>query len=269
MMEAAMRCNEALELQSALLDGELGAGESRNVEAHVTACTLCRIALRDLRHLSESLRAQARYFRAPAALRPRIGAQVRTEPRAATRASTLARIASAFALLAWWPKWNMQVAVPVAAALASFTIGVQFAAPSADDRLLDEVVGNHARALLTDHAFDVASSDQHTVKPWLAARLDFSPPVRDLSADGFPLIGGRLDYLDRTRVAVLAYRGRQHEIDVFVWPVASGSSGVSDLSRISRGYGVVRWSDRGMNFCAVSDVEPAELQRLVALVRTS
>ena len=184
-----------------------------------------------------------------------------------TRSAKRVRIASGFMLPTWWPKWEMGLAVPVAAALLSFTIGVQFAGPSADDRLLDEVVGDHARALLTDHAFDVASSDQHTVKPWFAAKLEFSPPVRDLSADGFPLIGGRLDYLDHTRVAVLAYRRRQHEIDVFVWPVASGTSGVSGLSRTSRGYGVVRWSDGGMNFCAVSDVEPAELQHLVALMR--
>jgi anti-sigma factor RsiW len=136
-------------------------------------------------------------------------------------------------------------------------------------RSADEGVGNHARALLTDHAFDVASSDQHTVKPWFAGKLDFSPPVRDLGADGFPLIGGRLDYLDHTRVAVLAYRKRQHEIDVFVWPVGSGVSAVSGLTRSRRGYNVVRWSEGGMNFCAVSDVEPDDLQHLKDLIRTT
>jgi anti-sigma factor RsiW len=264
-----MRCNEALELQSALLDGELGARDSRDVEAHVAACTQCQATLKDLQDLSGSLRAQAEYFRAPAALRSRIGAQFRAEPRAATRTTKPARMASSFSLPSWWPSWGTGLAIPVAAALLSFTIGVQFAGLSADDRLLDEAVGTHARALLTDHTFDVASSDQHTVKPWFAGKLDFSPPVRDLSADGFPLIGGRLDYLDHTRVAVLAYRKRQHEIDVFVWPVASGASGVSSLARTSRGYNVVRWSQGGMNFCAVSDVEPAELQHLMALVRTA
>jgi anti-sigma factor RsiW len=263
-----MRCNEALELQSALLDGELGARDSRDVEAHIAACTQCQATLKDLQDLSGSLRAQAEYFRAPAALRSRIGAQIRAEARPALRAGKRARIAPSFSLTSWWPRWATGLAVPVAAALLSFAIGVQFAGPSADDRLLDEAVGNHARALLTDHAFDVASSDQHTVKPWFAGKLDFSPPVRDLSADGFPLIGGRLDYLDHTRVAVLAYRKRQHEIDVFVWPVASGASGVSGLSRTSRGYNMVRWSQGGMNFCAVSDVEPDDLQHLVALIRT-
>jgi anti-sigma factor RsiW len=269
MWEAPMRCNDALELQSALLDGELGARESRDVEAHLAACTHCQATLKDMQDLSGSLRAQAEYFRAPPELRLRIGAQIRAEPRAASRTAKPTRSAPSFSLPSWWLRWGMGAAVPVAAAILAFTVGVQFAGPSADDRLLDEAVGDHARALVTDHAFDVASSDQHTVKPWFAGKLDFSPPVHDLGADGFPLIGGRLDYLDHTRVAVLAYRKRQHEIDVFVWPVARGVSGVSSLTRASRGYNVVRWSAGGMNFCAVSDVEPDELKHLMALIRSA
>ncbi len=263
-----MRCNEALELQSALLDGELGVRESRDVQAHVAVCTHCQATLQDLQNQSGSLRAQAQYFRAPQALRSRIGAQIRAHPSAVVRAPKPERIAAGLRLLSWWPRWGTGVAAPVAAALLSFMVGVHVAGPVADDRLLDEAIGDHARALLTDHAFDVASSDQHTVKPWFAGKLDFSPPVRDLSADGFPLIGGRLDYLDQTRVAVLAYRRRQHEVDVFVWPV-SGASAVSGSTRSRRGYNVVRWSQGGMNFCAVSDVEPDDLQQLMALMRTS
>jgi anti-sigma factor RsiW len=264
-----MRCNEALELQSALLDGELGVRESRDAEAHVAACTHCQATLQDLQNLSGSLRAQAEYFRAPAALRSRIGAQIRDHSSAVVRAAKPARIAPSLSLPSWWPRWGIGVGAPVAAALLSFAIGVHFAGPAADDRLLDEAIGDHARALLTDHVFDVASTDQHTVKPWFAGKLDFSPPVHDLSAEGFALIGGRLDYLDRTRVAVLAYRRRQHEVDLFVWPGVSGGSGVSGVTRSSRGYNVVRWSENGMNFCAVSDVEPDDLQHLMALIRTS
>jgi anti-sigma factor RsiW len=264
-----MLCNDVMELRSALLDGELGARDSRDVEAHLGTCTHCQARLEDLQNLSGSLRAQADYFRAPQALRSRIGAQIRAQSRAAPHTAKPARRASNFSVPSWWPRWGAGLAVPVAAALLSFTIGVQFAGPSADDSLMDEAVGNHARALLTDHAFDVASSDQHTVKPWFAGKLDFSPPVRDLGADGFPLIGGRLDYLDHTRVAVLAYRKRQHEIDVFVWPVGSGVSAVSALTRSRRGYNVVRWSDGGMNFCAVSDVERDDLQHLRDLIRTA
>jgi anti-sigma factor (TIGR02949 family) len=264
-----MRCDDVLELQSALLDGELSARDSRDLQAHVATCTHCQARLEDLQELSGSLRGQAEYFRAPAALRSRIAAQIRAEVRAPTRAAQPARSALSFSPPSWWPRWGMSVAVPVAAALLSFTIGVQFAGPSADDRLLEEAVGSHARALLTDHAFDVASSDQHTVKPWFAGKVDFSPPVRDLSADGFPLIGGRLDVLNHTRVAVLAYRRRQHEIDVFVWPVEAGASGLSGSTRTSRGYNVVRWNEGGMNFCAVSDVSMDDLQHLMALIRTT
>jgi anti-sigma factor RsiW len=264
-----MRCNEALDLQSALLDGELGAGESRDVEAHVAMCTHCQATFKDMQDFSRSLRAQTEYFRAPAALRSRITWQIRSERGAGGRAAKPSGNGLGFKLPAWWPKLGMGVAVPVAAALLSFTIGVQFASPSFDDRLMDEAIGSHTRALLTDHAFDVASSDQHTVKPWFSGKLDFSPPVRDLAADGFPLIGGRLDYLNHARVAVLAYQRRQHEVDVFVWPVASGTSGLSGLTRTSRGYSLVRWSQDGMNFCAVSDVEPSDLQHLVALLRST
>jgi len=264
-----MRCNEAMQLQSALLDGELGAPASRDVETHIAGCTHCQAMLADLQNLSGALRARAEYFRAPAALRSRIARRIGSELGAVGRAAKPAGNGLGFKLPAWWPKLGMGVAIPVAAALLSFTIGVQFATPSADDRLMEEAVGNHTRALLTDHAFDVASSDQHTVKPWFAGKLDFSPPVRDLGADGFPLIGGRLDYLNHARVAVLAYQRRQHEVDVFVWPVASGTSGLSGLTRTSRGYSVVRWSQDGMNFCAVSDVEPGDLQQLVALLRST
>jgi anti-sigma factor RsiW len=264
-----MGCDDVLELQSALFDGELGARESRDVEAHLATCTHCQARLQDMQDLSGSLRGQAEYFRAPAALRERIGAQIRDQFRTASRATKPARSAPSFSLPSWWARWGAAVAVPVAAALVSFTIGVQFAGPSADDRLLDEAVGNHARALLTDHAFDVASSDQHTVKPWFSGKVDFSPPVHDLGAEGFPLIGGRLDVLNHTRVAVLAYRKRQHEIDVFVWPVDAGASGMSASTWTSRGYNVVRWSEGGMNFCAVSDVDRGELQHLMALIRSA
>jgi anti-sigma factor RsiW len=195
--------------------------------------------------------------------------QIQAELGSAPGAAKPARRAPPFSLPFRWPNWGAGLAVPVAAALLSFTIGVQFAGPSADVRLLDEAVGNHARALLTDHTFDVASSDQHTVKPWFAGKVDFSPPVHDLAADGFPLIGGRLDVLNHTRVAVLAYRRRQHEIDVFIWPVEPGASGLSASTRASRGINAVRWSDGGMNFYAVSDVSTDELQHLVALMRAA
>jgi anti-sigma factor RsiW len=262
-----MRCDDVLELQSALLDGELGARDSRDVQAHLATCTACQAALEEKQDLSESLRGGAEYYRASVALRSRITAQIGAASATAMRKAKPARRTSSFSLTSWWPSWGGAMAAPMAAALVAFTVGAQFAGPSAADRLLEEAVGDHARALLTDHAFDVASSDQHTVKPWFADKLDFSPPVHDLAATGFPLIGGRLDYLDHRRVAVLAYRKGQHEIDVFVWPGDRGDSAVSSPVRTSRGYNVVRWSENGMNFFAVSDVATQDLQQLMALMR--
>ena len=134
--------------------------------------------------------------------------------------------------------------------------------PSADERLGDEVITSHARALLTQHVIDVASSDQHTVKPWFTGKLDFSPPVRDFAEQGYPLAGGRVDYLDHHTVAVVVYRRRQHLIDVFIWP----DSGKAPPLQSSQGYHLAGKTASGMRFLAISDVDPGELQQLVEML---
>jgi len=264
-----MNCADMLELESALLDGELGAGDSRAAQAHLAQCARCQARFKQLQAASISLRSSLEYFRAPASLRSRIGAQIRPathSPRPATRPGPgVLRLP----LSSWWQGWAGGLAMPAVAALLALTVGLRIGGPSVDDRLLEEAIGDHTRALMTDHAIDVASSDQHAVRPWFAGRLDFAPPVRDLAANGFPLAGGRLDYLDHTRVAVLAYRRHQHAIDVFVWPVASGEQPLSPRSRSRRGYNVVRWNDGAMNFCAVSDAAPEDLQQLMGLIRST
>jgi anti-sigma factor RsiW len=166
-----------------------------------------------------------------------------------------------------WRRWPLGLAGSMAAALAAFALGLQLGQPSLDDRLLDQVTTNHRRAELTDHALDLASLDGREVVPWLDRRLGFAPPVRNLAADGFELQGVRLDYLDQRRVGVLVYRSQRHGIDLFTWPVPDGSAGVSRLSRQSRGLSVVRWSDGRVNYCAVSDADPVELERLASLMQ--
>jgi anti-sigma factor RsiW len=137
---------------------------------------------------------------------------------------------------------------------------------SSDSAIADAVVSAHVRSLLADHLTDVASSDQHTVKPWFQGQLDYSISVTDWAAEGFPLVGGRLDYVDDRRAASLVYKRAQHAINLFVWPAKRG--GDEPLRHVSeRGYNVYSWAKDGMRYSVVSDVNEADLQRFVGLVR--
>jgi len=131
--------------------------------------------------------------------------------------------------------------------------------PGADQFLATQLIASHVRSLMVNHLTDVASSDQHTVKPWLDAKLDFAPPVVDLASEGFPLIGGRLDYLDNRPVAALVYQRRKHFINLFVWPgEAAAARPVMAMSH--QGYQLLHWADPDFNYWAVSDVSASDLQ---------
>jgi anti-sigma factor RsiW len=131
--------------------------------------------------------------------------------------------------------------------------------PAADQFLATQLIASHVRSLMANHLTDVASSDQHTVKPWLDAKLDFAPAVVDLSTDGFPLIGGRLDYLDNRPVAALIYGRRKHFINLFVWPAGSNTIGAANAMS-HQGYQLLHWVDSDFNYWAVSDVNANDLQ---------
>jgi mycothiol system anti-sigma-R factor len=247
-----MNCRDALDLVHGYIDGELDLVKSLEIEQHLDACPACKVQYDQAREIGSGIRAHAIYHAAPPALRARVAAALSRVPGSGARSPTwgCGRMAAALAL----------------ATLLGLGFGLALLQPGADERLSREVVAAHVRSLMADHLMDIASSDQHTVKPWIAGKLDFSPPVMDLAAQGYALAGGRLDYLGERGVIALVYRRHGHAINLFVWPQApEADSGVRSDSR--QGYNVAHFTRAGMAFWAVSDLNPEEFKAFVGLVR--
>jgi anti-sigma factor RsiW len=210
--------------------------------------------------LSGAVKRFATRYEAPPSLRERVTTAVRA---AELRQPTAVREAPPRAF--WW-QWATMGAVFASGVVVAWTLTWFLAAQGEFAQLSDDLVANHVRSLMVAHLTDVASSDQHTVKPWFSGKLDYTPPVRDLTQEGFPLVGGRLDYLDGRSVAALVYRRRLHTINLFVWPCDDTmGSGIKRLTR--RGYNIVSWCDGGMQFWAVSDLSAEEMQTFGQLLR--
>jgi anti-sigma factor RsiW len=139
--------------------------------------------------------------------------------------------------------------------------------PFRNDFLTQEIISSHVRSLMADHLTDVASSDQHTVKPWFNGKVDFSPPVKDLADHGFPLVGGRLDYIANKPVAALIYHHRKHFINLFIWPSKEGLN-LGEKTVTHQGYNLIHWNKSGMTYWAVSDLNDSELQEFVQLIQS-
>lgn len=295
-----MDCNEARPLLDANADHELPAPDARRVQQHIESCAACRRESENLRALSGAVRA-APYHRAPQSLRERIVAglppveepvaaaevpvaNVKTPPREHTRRGWLDRW-----LDGWrapqggfgWPTgaggsvgsggvfargWLTALVVALCAVAAGVALNLR--RPADFGPFADELVESHVRAQVSGRDIDVISTDRHTVKPWFNGRLDYSPPVEDLAANGFALEGGRLDYLAHQRVAVLVYRYQKHVIDVYVFPqTGSGGTGRDTGGAVPatlgrEGYSIAHWNAEGMTWWAISDAAPDALKGL-------
>ena len=266
-----MRCDHARERIGALLDGELSSRQRQDIAEHAETCPTCARYRDELKGLSARLSAAREP--APRGLARRVQARLALEQSEPVDAASLhakssllpAVIAAKAATMAagWRPALRQMAVVLVACVVSVSATWWQMQAVDSQRGLTHDVLAAHVRSLLQDKAVQVASDNTHNVKPWFAGRLEFTPVVKDLSAEGFELIGGRVDYVGGRRVAALVYRKGQHQINVFTWPSNDAAPLKLDTAQ---GYNVASWSRGSMAFWAISDLNSGELRELPPLL---
>lgn len=248
-----MTCEDTQHLLDAYADGELDRPIKLAIENHLEGCLDCAGVLSSLRSLVSALGNEALRYKAPPHLKAMVQAGIhRANP----------KVPNSFA---HWQWVGAAAAVVLIVALA-WVVLARTAKSALEAQLVGEIVSSHVRSMMVNHLADIPSSDTHNVKPWFADKLDYSPPARDLTAQGFPLIGGRMDYLENRPVAALVYRRNQHLINLFVWPTDQSGTMPETRSAV-RGYNLVHWTQSGMTYWLISDLEPSQLSECAALLR--
>jgi anti-sigma factor RsiW len=249
-------CQETQDLVHAYVDGELDLVHSIELERHMEGCEACARAYRTQQDLKRAFQAVPLRFSAPQDLRRRIRSSL-------GKAGEAAAARHALLMLPAW-RWAGTIAALALVAVVSWNLARIAGAPSGDERVSQEVLDSHLRSLMANHLEDIPSTDQHTVKPWFNGKLDFSPPVVDLAKEGFPLVGGRLDYLQNRPVAALVYQRRKHIINLFIWP---STHDLGQRAAMRQGYNLLHWSQSGMVFWAASDLNYRELTGFANLIQ--
>ena len=243
-----MSCQEMHELLDGYVDSELDVVTTLQFERHLSECASCHARYQQYEQLTRTVKIQLPRFDAPAGLEAKIRAELGLAASTHTRNTTNA--------FADWSRWAVAASL-IGVLVLTGTLFTLLNRRAGREVLAEQVVSSHVRSLMANHLSDVASTDQHTVKPWFSGKLDFAPVVVDLSPEGFPLTGGRLDYLDNRSVAALIYKRRQHTINLFLWPSPNSNSTAQTLT--IKGFSIVHWTQAHMAYWAISDLNAAEL----------
>jgi anti-sigma factor RsiW len=249
-----MNHDEAARLLGPYLDGELDLTTCLKLEEHLAECPTCRDKMTGEQELTASIRENVPLHKASPFLKTRILAAVREQQ-------------TSPAMLPWWKRLSLPWTLSGATVIAAFVGLLTLSAISEEGTptWARDAISDHVRSLQVNHLMDVVSTDQHTVKPWFAGKIDYSPQVIDLTPSGYPLIGGRLDVLDGHNVAAIIYQRRKHYINLFVWPAASQP--LRDATYQRDGYHVLSWTKSNMNYVAVSELGEKELQDFVQMIQ--
>ncbi len=252
-----MNCARLQQVLDAHVDGELDRATTREIAGHLAHCSDCAALYQQRQGLRHDLRAHAPYYKAPATLAPALrralaSAQQPEQPKAQPRRGAVS--------------WLHATAFATVAALAGLVAGYWLALPRPDLPLREPAVVSHVAALAPQRRLvEVASSDRHTVKPWFQGKVDFAPPVKDLSGEGFMLVGGRLDQIADRPAAAVVYQIRKHVINLYVWRASDRQPDAISSASV-RGFSVTTWAAGGLRFAAVSDVDGRDLKRFAHLI---
>lgn len=250
-----MNCARARQMLDAFVDGELDSATAAEIDLHLSGCKDCAGARTEKVALLERVRAEAPHFAAPTALRASID---RALAQADTQKANNPRS----------PTWLQAGLLAAGTAVAGVLLGLSLNHWSIDDTVHEQAVASHVASLAAPRRLvDIASTDRHAIKPWLSGKIDFAPPVVDLEPDGFTLLGARLDHVGDRQATAVVYRIRNHDINLFVWREAREDTRTATILTTTRGFGIASWTQDGLRFAAVSDVDARDLQRFANLMR--